>query len=247
TTMSNCALLEIACFSGESALIAARAGADRIELCSDYASGGLAPSAETVASVKAQVSIPVYVMIRPHARDFFYEEAEYAEMQTTLEKMKEAGADGFVFGILRPTDAAEGSVLVDVARNKALVDLADGRPCTFHRAFDLIPEAGWERAADDIAACGFQSILTCGGPPGKKASECVEPLGRLVHRQQERREQNSESESVVPQIIVGGGVRSTNVSGIYRSVQADAFHSAALEGKKAYVSRGEVRRIRGAM
>ena len=198
--------------------------------------------------MKAEVTIPVYAMIRPHARDFFYEEAECAEMQATLAKMKEAGADGFVFGILRRADADEGSPLVDIARNKALVDLADGRPCTFHRAFDLIPEAEWERAVDDIAACGFQSILTCGGPPGKKASDCIEPLERLVRRQQERREQNSESETViVPQIIVGGGVRSTNVSGIYRSVQADAFHSAAMEGKKAYVSRGEVRRIRGAM
>ena len=37
-------MLEIACFNKESALIASRAGADRIEFCAGFEVGGTTPS-----------------------------------------------------------------------------------------------------------------------------------------------------------------------------------------------------------
>jgi copper homeostasis protein len=40
-------VLEIACFDYESALIAAKAGAGRIEYCHDYSMGGKSPDAES--------------------------------------------------------------------------------------------------------------------------------------------------------------------------------------------------------
>lgn len=58
-------LLEIACFNTESAFIAQQAGADRIELCDDFAVGGTTPDVNTVMDARVRITIPVFVMIRP--------------------------------------------------------------------------------------------------------------------------------------------------------------------------------------
>ena len=50
--------------------------------------------------VKSRVQIPVFVMIRPRGGDFYYTEAEIEVMKTDLKVLKEAKADGFVFGFL---------------------------------------------------------------------------------------------------------------------------------------------------
>lgn len=51
--------IEVACFNEQSALIAAKEGADRIELCENYAEGGLTPNRETLEQLKAGFSTPV--------------------------------------------------------------------------------------------------------------------------------------------------------------------------------------------
>ncbi|KAA8648011.1 hypothetical protein EYZ11_010468 [Aspergillus tanneri] len=224
--------LEIACFSPQSALTAAQAGADRIEFCHDYASGGLTPTLDAVATVKSQVTIPVYAMIRPHSRDFHYDAIEYAMMRSSLEALKQAGVDGFVFGILLQGELPA----VDVQRNKSLVRQVEGRPCTFHRAFDLIPESGWEDALKDIAECGFSSILASGGP-GKSAVDCILSLERLVRR----------ARRYGLEIIVGGGVRSSNVGLLREKTNASVFHSAALVSAEDEVRSDQVREIREAL
>ncbi|GAB1200456.1 copper homeostasis CutC domain-containing protein [Aspergillus pseudonomiae] len=237
-------LLEIACFNKESAIIAARAGADRIELCRDYASGGLSPEPETVAILKSQISIPIYVMIRPHAQSFYYSDTDFEVMKRTMHSFLEHGADGFVFGILTQTAPEEAVPRIDVARNKELVDLAQGRPCTFHRAFDQISESNWDTALTDIVECGFTSILTS-GPSGATAIECVSQLNHLVHERLERLRGRVGDHSWLPQIIVGGGVRATNVGMLWERTRAPAFHSAALaQSSVELVSDGEVEALR---
>src|ERR1035437_4553665 len=49
----------------EAALAAEQGGADRIELCSSLAEGGLTPGPSLLRHVMKQVSIPVHAMIRP--------------------------------------------------------------------------------------------------------------------------------------------------------------------------------------
>ncbi|KAJ5783286.1 hypothetical protein N7457_005060 [Penicillium paradoxum] len=172
-------------------------------------------------------------MIRPHADHFYYEPSEFEVMKKTVVSLKSHGADGFVFGILKrcsenardPTNS-----WIDVPRNKELVQIA-GRPCTFHRAFDTIPESSWENALTDIMNCGFASILTNGGPSGTKATDCVDKLQRLVRWKEAQQHSQDNSQSIkVPEIIVGGGVRTSNLGLLYRSTGASAFHSAALVG-----------------
>ncbi len=58
--------LEVACFSKESAVIAEKAGADRIEFCAEMNLGGITPPLEDFLELKSLVQIPVFVMIRPN-------------------------------------------------------------------------------------------------------------------------------------------------------------------------------------
>ena len=50
--------------------------------------------------VKERVTVPVFVMIRPRGGDFMYTEEEVNVMVQDIIALKQAGADGFVFGIL---------------------------------------------------------------------------------------------------------------------------------------------------
>lgn len=82
------ALLEIAVFSSEAAIIADHAGANRIELCSGYSEGGLTPSIGTIQFVKNNVKCPVFVMIRPRGGDFCYSPTEIEIMKTDIKYCK---------------------------------------------------------------------------------------------------------------------------------------------------------------
>lgn len=50
--------------------------------------------------IKQKSPIPVFVMIRPRGGDFLYSDEEFEVMKEDIKIMKEAGADGVVFGIL---------------------------------------------------------------------------------------------------------------------------------------------------
>ncbi len=56
----------------EDALIIEESGADRIELVSSLAEGGLTPSHALIEAVVNSVKIPVNVMVRPHSQSFCY-------------------------------------------------------------------------------------------------------------------------------------------------------------------------------
>lgn len=236
-------ILEIACFNQESALVAAGAGADRIELCKDYHLGGVSADTDILEKLKSQLTIPIYTMVRPHAEGFCYEEFDFEVMKQTLNSLKSCGADGFVFGILNRSSQKTYDLnvsWVDVPRNKQLIQLADGRPCTFHRAFDVIPESHWENALSDIMECGFTSILTNGGASGTRAVECVDKLQTLVRYKIQLEGESKSQSNRVPEIIVGGGVRASNIGLLHNITGASAFHSAALLATEEVASATEV-------
>ena len=124
--------LEIACFNAPSAVVAAAAGADRIELCADRSVGGITPPLSDLEALRPQVKIPVMIMIRPRGGGFVYSDEEFIEMKGDIERVRGL-ADGFVFGVLKEEG---GVVKVDEERNLELVKLASPLPCTFHRAID---------------------------------------------------------------------------------------------------------------
>ncbi|UJP63352.1 copper homeostasis protein CutC [Mongoliitalea daihaiensis] len=148
-------LLEVPVFTVEAALEAFRCGAHRLELCSDFSEGGTTPSAGLLQFLKSKISIPIFVMIRPRGGDFIYTEEELEVMEQDISILGASGADGFVFGIL------DENGMVDRKANERLLKLAENKPCTFHRAFDLTPNL--KESLNKIQELGFDRILTSGG------------------------------------------------------------------------------------
>ncbi|HBV14890.1 copper homeostasis protein CutC [Chryseobacterium carnipullorum] len=211
--------IEIACFNPESAIIAFENGADRIELCDGLSEGGTTPDFETLKDLRSKINIPIFVMIRPRGGDFTYSDAEFEQMKTDLIYLKSLGIDGFVFGIL------DGNDEVNLVQNKTLVELANPLPCTFHRAFDRAKDL--ENALEKVIGCGFKTILTSGQKPN--VSEGKENLKKLVELSAGR-----------IGILVGGGLRSSNIKEIREFTNADYFHSSAITDGGAFASADEV-------
>ncbi|MFY7816654.1 MAG: copper homeostasis protein CutC, partial [Chryseobacterium taeanense] len=182
-------------------------GADRIELCDGLSEGGTTPNFETVRQLREKINIPIFVMIRPRGGDFTYSDEEFEKMKSDLIQLKSLNVDGFVFGILHENDE------VNVEQNKELVELAKPYPCTFHRAFDRARDL--EGSLEKVIECGFKTILTSGQKPNVLKGK--ENLKKVVELSDGRIE-----------ILVGGGLRSTNIEEIRDFTKASYFHSSAI-------------------
>ncbi|MEG0926072.1 copper homeostasis protein CutC [Chryseobacterium sp.] len=211
--------IEIACFNLESAIIAFENGADRIELCDGLSEGGTTPDFETTKKLREKINIPIFVMIRPRGGDFTYSNTEFEQMKADLTALKSLNVDGFVFGILDENDE------VNREQNKILVELASPLPCTFHRAFDRANDL--DNSLEKVIECGFTTILTSGQKPN--VSEGKENLKKLVELADGRLE-----------ILVGGGLRSSNIEDIRAFTKAEYFHSSAITDGGAFANADEV-------
>jgi copper homeostasis protein len=204
-------LLEIACFNAESALVAQASGADRIELCNDQQLGGITPKLSDFEALKPTVSIPVNVMIRPRGGGFIYTDEELVTMINDINVFDGAGVQGFVFGVLSEDHK------VDIEKCQRLLEQANGKPCTFHRAFDEIREEDMVTELERLIQCGFKAVLTSGGK-----SNAVE--GRAILRML------AETGRGRIKIIVGGGVRSSNINLLLSIGNGVCYHSSAILG-----------------
>lgn len=110
-------LFEACVDSVASARAAISGGARRLELCESLVEGGVTPSAGKVAAVvRVADEVPVHVLIRPRAGDFFYDDDEIGVMLVDIAQCKALGVAGIVSGVLLP----DGSV--DVVSTRRLVD-----------------------------------------------------------------------------------------------------------------------------
>jgi len=199
-------ILEIAVFNASSAIIAAKAGANRIELCENAAEGGTTPSYGTLKLVKQAVNIPVFPIIRPRGGDFLFTDDEFEVMKWDIALVKELGYGGLVTGMLN----ADGTV--DTERTKKLVELAYPMEVTFHRAFDRAINP--LQALENIIACGCSRILTSGQVPN--AYDAKELIKQLVEKADDR---------II--IMPGSGVRSGNIAALAKYTGVVELHSSA--------------------
>jgi copper homeostasis protein len=146
-------LLEVCVEDAEGLAAAIAGGADRIELCSALAVGGLTASAGLMV-LAADYSIPTYAMIRPRAGSFRYTAREIDVMKVDIDAARHAEIAGVVLG------ASLDDGRLDADTINILVEHSEGLGMTLHRAFDLVPDM--EPAIELAVSLGFERILTSG-------------------------------------------------------------------------------------
>ena len=204
--------MEVCVDSVQSALNAEAGGASRLELCANLAEGGTTPSLGMLRMVKKRVNIPVHVMIRPRGGDFLYNEDDLAVMKEDLLIMKQNGADGVVFGLLR----SDGTV--DAENCAALLELAGTMSTTFHRAFDMVNDC--KRELDVLISLGFNRLLTSGCD--SSALEGVPVIKQLVQQADGR-----------ITIVPGGGITERNLERILTGTGVKEFHCSARTSRSS--------------
>lgn len=147
-------LLEVCVDDPPGIAAAMEGGADRVELCSALAVGGLSPSPGLIEIARDSL-IPVMAMIRPRAGTFVWSNAEIACMETEIAAVRKAGLAGVVIGATRP----DGHLDTDVLRR--LITAAKGLDVTLHRAIDLAPDP--VAAMQAVQALGIRRVLSSGG------------------------------------------------------------------------------------
>jgi copper homeostasis protein len=198
-------LLEVCADSLENALVAQSAGADRIEFCAGLPEGGVTPSPTQIQMAREQLSIKLYVLIRPRGGDFLYNEREFEIIQSDIHFCGENRCDGVVIGILNP----DGTV--DMKRCRKLIQIARqyAMGVTFHRAFDRSNDLF--KALEDVISLGCERILTSGGYD--TAIEGAEVIRQLIEKADNR---------IV--IMPGSGVTPENADELIRKTGLKELH-----------------------
>ncbi|GLW98034.1 copper homeostasis protein CutC [Microtetraspora sp. NBRC 16547] len=213
-------LLEVIALDVRDAVAAEEGGADRLEIVSDMASGGLTPSADVVAAISSACSLPQMVMLRCNA-GFTATPEELDRLREDAQELTKAGAGGFVFGFL----AEDGAV--DMEATEALIHAVAPLPWTFHRAVDHAADvrAAWRavRLLPNLA-----TVLTSGSPNG--VGDGLPVL----------RERTDAGDGEI--IMAGGGLKKEHVP-VLRERGVRAFHvgSAVRDSWNDPVDRARVR------
>lgn len=201
-------IVEVCCGSYYDAQQAFEGGAERIELNSALAMGGLTPGAATLRMVKeAMPSLKVAAMVRPRGAGFCYTETEFLEMEAACREMLENGADGIVFGCLK-ADAS-----LDQEKNKRIISIIKDyeKEAVFHRAFDCVNNP--HLAMEQLIEAGVDRVLTSG-----LKNRAIEGAGLIRDLQ--------ECYGSKIQILAGSGVNADNVCELIKQTKVTQVHSS---------------------
>lgn len=198
-------LLEVCANSFQSAINAQDAGAHRIELCQELAVGGITPSYGFIKRVVKQLTIPVFVLIRPRSGDFVYTNDEFEIMKADIQSCKDLGCAGIVSGVLNSNKT------IDIERTQELVELSRPLAFTFHRAFDEVVYP--KEALDQLIDLSIERVLTSGQKP--VAIEGIELLKNL----------NAISNNRIT-LLIGSGVNAENVR-VFKTAGFSEIHTSA--------------------
>ena len=213
--------LEVCIDSLASARAAIAGGADRLEVCSALAVGGLTPFADLLRQIRKESNIELRCMIRPRPGDFLYTPEEIQLMLLQIWHLGEIGADGFVFGCLDENGNLDEELV------KPLMEAAHGKKITLHRAIDVSrdPLETYRTAA----RLGFDTVLTSGGAVNCLAG--IKTIGKLL-----------ELQKILdgPEVLIGAGVNAKVIHQFKKEFpDACAFH---MSGKTQIESKMKFRK-----
>ena len=198
-------LFEVCTGNLASVIAAVEGGAERIELCSALSLDGLTPSIGLLKYVrKTFPELKIHVLIRSCEGGFVYSKDD---LDTMLLDIHEASsyADGIVCGALTP----DGDI--DTEALRLMVEASEGKPFTFHRAFDKCRNP--QEALEQIIDAGCKRILTSGQQP---TAEQGIPLLHELNKQANGR--------II--IMPGAGVNPLNACRILSETGAQEIHGS---------------------
>lgn len=153
--------IEIAVQDTAGALAAQGGGADRLEVCTSLALGGLTPSAGTLHAC-IETGMPSLPLIRPRPGDFTYSAHEVDVARRDICAAMHAGATGIVIGAL-----IDGSLDRTTLRlwSDAALTINPHAEIVIHRCVDVLQSNGVtpEQLADMCEGIPVTRILTSGG------------------------------------------------------------------------------------
>lgn len=196
-------LLECATDSVESALAAAKGGADRLELCANLIIGGTTPTLALFDEVRSHSDIPLYILIRPRFGDFLYSDYEANVICREIEMFRKAGAEGVVIGSLNKDG------FLNMEHMKRFMDCAKDMSVTLHRAFDMSadPIVTLEQAKE----LGVNTILTSGQAPS--SLEGIDLYEKLIEKAGDE-----------ISILAGGGIKASTIKTLLEKTSLTSFH-----------------------
>jgi copper homeostasis protein len=202
------AKIEICAVGLNSALIAEKAGAHRIEFCENLEAGGLTPSYGLLKMVRNLVSIPIHVLIRPRRGDYVYDNKLIDVMVEDVLMVKSMGFEGVVIGVL------DKNADLDIDRFNVLMEAAKGLSVTFHRAIDVAADK--MKLIAQLIELNVDRVLTSGGQisawEGRTAIAAMQQqFGSNI------------------KIMAGSGIHSANVVRLLQETGVEEVHFSAKE------------------
>ena len=200
-------MIECCANSITSALIGIKAGANRIELCSDLKNGGVTPKYSDIEKLRNLTNINLHVLILPIANKFICSKEDLKKIIKDIEFCKSIGIDGVVIGAINEDRS------IDITKTKKMVDVARPMKVTFHRAFDTCLDL--ENNLEDIIKTGCDYLLTSG--QFSNVNKGLKNIAQLIKISKNR-----------ITILAGGGVNYKNIHELY-ALGVRQFH---LSGSK---------------
>ena len=216
--------LEIAALTLQDVLNAEAGGANSVEISKDLSVGGLTPDFDLVRRARDAAQLGIYVMLRPHARDFLYNAREIDEILDGARLRAQTGVQGVVFGAVTPENRLDLEVVTRVAH--AAIPLS----MTVHRAIDLSTEP--EQALAGLVGI-VPRVLTAG--PAPTAWEGRAALAQWVSTYGNRL-----------RFVVSGGLKIEHLPEMIAQVKAHEYHFGSAARTDGVVAVDKVRALRTA-
>lgn len=192
------------------AVNAQQQGATRIELVAQYDVGGITPLRTLIEEVQKAVSIPIRVMIRPRAGDFYYAQQELDTMEKSIDLCKELNVEGVVFGVLKIDNTLDTAAIAKLTKRAFPLNVV------IHKAIDATPDI-LVALHQLLELDGITTILTSGGKVN--ASEGATTLKELIRIASDKIE-----------IMAQGDISSANFEELHRVISANAYHGKYIVG-----------------